>query len=96
MRHNFFFIMVHIRFFCQKFVTGIFKAICKGLEQIKDTQKIHSKMIQSILLNLNIEGGMNSPELVEGLQFPATTIEELDMVQEILTDVNAQKILVSV
>ncbi|XP_065664298.1 uncharacterized protein LOC136086018 isoform X2 [Hydra vulgaris] len=58
--------------------SGIFKAIFKGLEQIKDTQKIHSKMIQHILLNLNIEGGTDSPELPEGLQFPATTIEELD------------------
>ncbi|XP_065675229.1 uncharacterized protein LOC136091513 isoform X1 [Hydra vulgaris] len=76
--------------------SGIFKAIFKGLEQIKDTQKIHSKMIQHILLNLNIEGGTDSPELPEGLQFPATTIEELDKAQEILTDVNAQKILVRI
>ncbi|XP_065653249.1 uncharacterized protein LOC136080478 [Hydra vulgaris] len=53
-------------------------------------------MIQHILLNLNIEGGTDSPELPEGLQFPATTIEELDKAQEILTDVNAQKILVRI
>ncbi|XP_065678575.1 uncharacterized protein LOC124810251 isoform X2 [Hydra vulgaris] len=76
--------------------SGVCKTILRGLEQIKETQKFHSKMIQNLLQRFNIERDIASVELPEGLTFPVTTMEELDKALEILANVTTQRILVHI
>ncbi|XP_065647942.1 uncharacterized protein LOC136077159 [Hydra vulgaris] len=75
---------------------GVCKTILRGLEQIKETQKFHSKMIQNLLQRFNIEKDIASVELPEGSIFPVTTMEELDKAFVILTNVTTQKISVHI
>ena len=65
-----------------------------GLEAVKQTQKLHSSILNSILRQGQVESGSNL-ELPEGIAFPLNSLEDVDKVEEQLMDAGVKKILVS-
>lgn len=65
-----------------------------SLENVRQTQKLHSSMLQSISRQLNV-GGLGATQLPEGMQFPIETEGHLSSLEEKLMDNSTMKILVS-
>ena len=67
-----------------------------GLEKVKQTQKLHSHILQNILVKMN--GAVTTvAQLPEGLRFPVDTLDELiETDKKIMDDLEIQKVLVSI
>lgn len=61
---------------------------------MRQTQKVHSAMLQSLQKQYNAMNGIASRELPEALTLPFTTLEQVDNAEELLKDSNTQKIMV--
>jgi hypothetical protein len=61
---------------------------------VRQTQKVHSAMLQSLQKQYNAMNGIASRELPEALTLPFTTLEQVDNAEELLKDSNTQKIMV--
>ena len=51
-----------------------------GMEEVKQTQKVHSAMLCSLQNQLNAKNGIASQQLPEALTLPICTYEEVDKV----------------
>ena len=67
--------------------------ILASLEDLQQTKKLHSSLLQSISRQLNTAGRFVATELREGLQFPIET--ELMSMEDKVLDTSTIKALVS-
>lgn len=66
------------------------------LEEVRQTQALHTSLLNSVLQQLNVSGGLASAELPEDMAFPMQTYEQVDAVDEKLSsDAATKKVLVS-
>ena len=67
-----------------------------GIEEVKQTHKVHFAMLCSLQNQLNAKNGKVSQQLPEACKLPICTYEEVDKVEKLLKDGVIQKILVIV
>lgn len=83
--------------------TGTFGMMCcvmqqvvTSLQEIKQTQMLHSTMLQSLSRKLNATNAVASAQIPSGLSFPIRTLEELAKTEDMLTDAANKQIMVSI
>ena len=64
------------------------------LEEIKQTQRQHAALLQSILRQMNVLGGQGQSELPESMKFPMETPADVDSVENMLRDSSTKHVLV--
>ncbi len=69
--------------------------VLAGIEEIKQTQKLHSAMLHSLQKQQNALSGIASQELPQNLTLPFSTYEDVDNAEEMLKDKTTQKIMVN-
>ena len=65
------------------------------VEELKQTQKIHSGMLRAIMNQQQLSGSQPVPELPEDLKFPLTTASEVTQLESKLQDSTVKGTLVS-
>ena len=68
--------------------------ILASLEEVKQTQKLHSAMITSLQKQQNVASGITLQQLPAGLTLPFHSFANVDNAEELLKDDTVQKILV--
>ena len=66
------------------------------LEEIKETQKTHSVMLQSIMRQINTPQLENDYELPNDIHFPLSNIKDINDLEEHLKDQSIKRTLVSI
>ena len=69
--------------------------ILASLEDLQQTKKLHSSLLQSISRQLNTAGRFVATELREGMQFPIETGYDLMSMEDKVLDTSTIKALVS-
>jgi hypothetical protein len=64
------------------------------MEDIRQTQKIHSAMLQSIQKQLQTTSRMEAVTLPESVKFPLATMADVDALEATLSDVAVKDTLV--
>lgn len=64
------------------------------LQEVQQTQKLHSSMLQSLQRQLNATIGAASAQIPTGLSLPIPTLEELTKTEQILYDAVNRQIMV--
>lgn len=62
---------------------------------MRQTQKIHSAMLQSVLRQLNVTGGQAASELPDDIAFPLNSYDDIGNLEKKLDDTTNRKVLVS-
>jgi hypothetical protein len=65
-------------------------------EEIRQTLKTLSVMMQSVLCRLNLTNGLAAAQLPEGVSFPMTAVDDVDNVEHKLKDSATKTVLVNV
>ena len=68
--------------------------ILTSLQEVQQTQKLHSPMLQSLSRQLNTTNGIASAQIPKGLSFPIKSLEELTKTEEMLNDSVNKQIMV--
>lgn len=69
--------------------------ILTSLENVRQTQKLHSSMLQSMARQMNAAGGFATLELPPDVLFPIKSEDDLKQVEDKLLDISTMKVLVS-
>ena len=68
--------------------------VLASLEDVKQTQKLQSSLIQSILRQMKASDSHSGNELPDGIVFPLTTFQDVDKIEQQLADTATRKTLV--
>lgn len=69
--------------------------LLSNVEDVRQTLKMHSSMLQAISRQLNVDRGLAVIQLPDGLTFPMQTYEDVDTVEIKLSDAASRSTLVS-
>nr|XP_047125176.1 uncharacterized protein LOC124807376 [Hydra vulgaris] len=70
--------------------------ILASLEEVKQTQKLHSAMIISLQKQQSVDSGITIQQLPAGLTLPLHSFADVDNAEVLLKDESVQKILTKV
>jgi hypothetical protein len=70
--------------------------VLSAMEDIRQTQKIHSAMLQSIQKQLQTTSRTEELKLPDNMKFPLSSVEEVDELEKTLSDEAVKKTLVRI
>jgi len=73
--------------------SGILLRVLTGLEDVKETLRIHGSMLQSVMRQLSTDRDL--PDLPDGVHFPLQSEAEFDEFEKRASDASFQKAWVS-